>query len=95
MLSRPLNRFGRAVESVDWNAKMLTAMLAYHIELDVSFLSESTTTDERETVSEKGARRFDRFEQSLVLHLVDPDNLYSLLQHSAPPAAEDFAREPT
>ena len=94
MLSRHLNRFSRAVESVDWNAKMLIAMLAYHIELDLSFLPEPTTTDEREAVSEKGARRFDRFEQWLVRHLVDPDNLYSRLQRSAVPAAEDFAREP-
>ena len=93
-LSRHLNRFSRAVESVDWNAKMLIAMLAYHIELDLSFLPEPTTTDEREMVSEKGARRFDRFEQWLVRHLVDPDNLYSRLQRSAVPAAEDFAREP-
>ena len=93
MLSRHLNRFSRAVESVDWNAKMLIAMLAYHIELDLSFLPEPTTADERETVSEKGARRFDRFEQWLVRHLVDPDNLYSRLQRSAAPAAEDFARE--
>ena len=60
MLSRHLNRFSRAVESVDWNAKMLIAMLAYHIELDLSFLPEPTTTDERETVSEKGARRFEQ-----------------------------------
>jgi hypothetical protein len=29
--SRPLNRFGRTVESVDRNAKMLIAMLAYHL----------------------------------------------------------------
>src|SRR6202140_1130036 len=93
MLSRHLNRFSRAVESVDWNAKMLIAMLAYHIELDLSFLPEPTG-DERETVSEKGARRFDRFEQWLVRHLVDPDNLYSRMQRSAVPAAEDFAREP-
>src|SRR6202161_1717680 len=94
MLSRHLNRFSRAVESVDWNAEMLIAMLAYHIELDLSFLPEPTTADERETVSEKGARRFDGFGQWLVRHLVDPDNLYSRLQRSAVPAAEDFAREP-
>jgi hypothetical protein len=74
---------------------MLIAMLTHHIELDVSSLPESTTTDERGTVSEKDARRFDRFEQSLILHLVDPDDLYSRLQPSAPPAAGDFAREPT
>jgi hypothetical protein len=59
-LSRHLNRFSCAVESVDWNAKMLIAMLAYHIELDVSFLPEPTTANERETVSEKGARRFEQ-----------------------------------
>jgi hypothetical protein len=93
MLSRHLNRFSRAVESVDWNAKMLIAMLAYHIELDLSF-PEPTTMDERETVSEKGARRFDRFERWLVRHLVDPDNLYSRLQRSSVPGAEDFAKEP-
>lgn len=93
MLSRHLNRFSRAVESVDWNAKMLIAMLAYHIELDLSFLPEPTTTEEREAVSEKGARRFDRFEQWLVRHLVDPDNLYSRLHRSAAPAAEDYANE--
>jgi hypothetical protein len=91
MLSRHLNRFSRAIESVDWNAKMLIAMLAYHIELDLSFLPEPTTANERETVSEKGARRF---EQWLVRHLVDPDNLYSRLQRSAVPVAQDFAREP-
>ncbi len=94
MLARQLNRFSRAVESVDWNTKMLIAMLTYQIELDLSFLPEPSTEEERETVSEKGARRFDRFEQWLVRHLVDPDNLYNRLQRSAVPAAEDFAREP-
>jgi hypothetical protein len=58
MLSLHLNRFSRAVESVEWYPKMLFAMLAYHIDLDLSFLPESTTTDERETVSAKGAQRF-------------------------------------
>jgi hypothetical protein len=29
MLSRHLNRFSRTVESVDWNAKTLIAMLAF------------------------------------------------------------------
>jgi hypothetical protein len=93
MLARHLNRFSRAVESVDWNSRMLIAMLAYHIELDLSFLPEPSTTEERETVSEKGSRRFDRFEQWLVRHLVEPDNLYSRLQRSAMPTAEDFATE--
>ena len=82
MLSRHLSRFGRAVESVDWNTKMLIAMLAYHIELDLSFLPEPTTRQEREIVSDRGARRFDRFEQWLVRHLVDPENLYSRLQRA-------------
>lgn len=93
MLARHLNRFSRAVESVDWNSKMLIAMLAYHIELDLSFLPEPTTPEERETVSEKGARRFDRFEQWLVRHLVDPENLYSRLQRSAVPTVDDFATD--
>jgi hypothetical protein len=80
MLSQHLNRFSRTVESVDWNTKMLIAMLAYQIELELSFRPESTSEEERNSVSEKGARRFDRFEQWRVRHLVDPDNLYSRLQ---------------
>ena len=93
MLARQLNRFSRGVESVDWNTKMLIAMLTYQIELDLSFLPEPSTEEERDTVSEKGARRFDRFEQWLVRHLVDPDNLYSRLQRSVVPAAEDFVKD--
>jgi hypothetical protein len=93
MLARQLNRFSRAVESVDWNSKMLIAMLTYQIELDLSFLPEPSTEEERDTVSEKGARRFDRFEQWLVRHLVDPDNLYSRLQRSIVPAAGDFLKD--
>jgi hypothetical protein len=89
MMVRHLNRFSRALESVDWNAKMLIAMLAYHIELDLSFLPEPTSRAERESISEKGARRFDRFEQWLVRHLVDPENLYHRLQRTA---AEDGAK---
>ena len=93
MLARQLNRFSRAVESVDWNSKMLIAMLTYQIELDLSFLPEPSTEEERDTVSEKGARRFDRFEQWLVRHLVDPDNLCSRLQRSIVPAAGDFLKD--
>jgi hypothetical protein len=93
MLARQLNRFSRGVESVDWNTKMLIAMLTYQIELDLSFLPEPSTEEERDTVSEKGARRFDRFEQWLVRHLVDPDNLYSRLQRSIVPAAGDFLKD--
>jgi hypothetical protein len=93
MLARQLNRFSRGVESVDWNTKMLIAMLTYQIELDLSFLPEPSTEEARDTVSEKGARRFDRFEQWLVRHLVDPDNLYSRLQRSIVPAAGDFLKD--
>ena len=93
MLARQLNRFSRGVESVDWNTKMLIAMLTYQIELDLSFLPEPSTEEERDTVAEKGARRFDRFEQWLVRHLVDPDNLYSRLQRSIVPAAGDFLKD--
>ena len=83
VLVRHLNRFSRAVESVDWNTRMLIAMLAYHIELNLSFLPEPTSRPESESISEKGARRFDRFEQWLVRHLVDPENLYNRLQRTA------------
>ncbi len=57
------NPHSRGVESVDWNAKLLVAMLRYQIELDLSFLPEPVTEEERRLVTEKGARRFDRFEQ--------------------------------
>ncbi len=93
MMVRHLNRFSRALESVDWNTKMLIAMLAYHIELDLSFLPEPTSRAERESISEKGARRFDRFEQWLVRHLVDPENLCNRLQRSAVPG-ENASRSP-
>jgi hypothetical protein len=92
VLARHLNRFSRAVESVDWNTKMLIAMLAYHIELDLSFLPEPTNRAERESISEKGARRFDRFEQWLVRHLVDPENLYNRLQRSSVSGEDDGKR---
>ena len=63
MLARQLNRFSREVESVYWNTKLLVAMLRCQIELDLSFLPEPVTDEERKIVTEKGARRFDRFEQ--------------------------------
>jgi ORF6N domain len=34
------------------------------------------TDEERKIVTEKGARRFDRFEQRLMHHLVEPESLY-------------------
>jgi hypothetical protein len=92
MLARQLNRFSRSVESVDWNTKLLVAMLRYQIELDLSFLPEPVTDEERKTVTEKGARRFDRFEQWLMRHLVDPESLYSRLQGRVTPTDEDFEK---
>ena len=90
MLARQLNRFSRGVESVDWNTKLLVAMMRYQIELDLSFLPEPMTDEERKTVTEKGARRFDRFEQWLMRHLVDPESLYSRLRTQGTPTEEDF-----
>lgn len=90
MLARQLNRFSRGVESVDWNTKLLVAMMRYQIELDLSFLPEPVTDEERKIVTEKGARRFDRFEQWLMRHLVDPESLYSRLQGRITPTEEDF-----
>jgi predicted transcriptional regulator len=92
MLSRQLNRFSRGVESVDWNTKLLVAMLRYQIELDLSFLPEPVTDEERKLVTEKGARRFDRFEQWLMRHLVDSESLYSRLQGRVTPTDEDFEK---
>jgi hypothetical protein len=94
MLARQLNRFSRGVESVDWNAKLLVAMLRYQIELDLSFLPEPVTEEERRLVTEKGARRFDRFEQWLMRHLANPESLYNKLQGRMTPTAEDFETIP-
>jgi hypothetical protein len=95
MLARQLNRFSRAVESVDWNTKLLIAMQRYQIELDLSFLPEPVTDEERKTVTEKGARRFDRFEQWLMRHLTDPESLYSRLHGRITPTDEDFSQVPS
>jgi hypothetical protein len=94
MLARQLNRFSRGVESVDWNTKLLVAMLRYQIELDLSFLPEPVTDEERKTVTEKGARRFDRFEQWLMRHLADPESLYSRIQGRVTPTDADFDKVP-
>jgi hypothetical protein len=94
MLARQLNRFSRGVESVDWNAKLLVAMMRYQIELDLSFLPEPVTDEERKQVTEKGARRFDRFEQWLMRHLADRESLYSRLQGRMTPTADDFEKSP-
>src|SRR5271170_3183189 len=89
MLARQLNRFSRGLESVDWNVKLLVAMVRYQIELDLSFLPEPVTEEERKIVTEKGARRFDRFEQWLMRHLADPQGLYQRLQ-TVRPSPEEF-----
>lgn len=94
MLARQLNRFSRGVESVEWNTKLLVAMLRYQIELDLSFLPEPVTEEERKIVTEKGARRFDRFEQWLMRQLADPESLYTRLQGAVSPSAEDFDTPP-
>ncbi len=41
-------------------------------------------------VTEKGARRFDRFEQWRLRSLVDPESLYSRLRDQMKPSEEDF-----
>lgn len=88
------NPHSRGVESVDWNAKLLVAMLRYQIELDLSFLPEPVTEEERRLVTEKGARRFDRFEQWLMRHLANPESLYNKVQGRMTPTAEDFETIP-
>jgi hypothetical protein len=90
MLARQLNRFSRAVESVDWNTKLLIAMQRYQIELDLSFLPEPVTDEERKTVTEKGARRFDRFEQWLMRQLANPESIDGRLQRRVTPTVGDF-----
>src|SRR5450631_63961 len=93
MLARQLNRFSRGVESVDWNTKLLVAMMRYQIELDLSFLPEPVTDEERKIVTEKGARRFERFEQWLMRHLVDPESLYSRLRTQVATTEEGFGKK--
>ncbi len=52
------------------------------------------TDEERKLVSEKGARRFDRFEQWLMRSLVDPESLYSRMRSQMTPSEEDFEQIP-
>jgi len=60
----------------------------------LSFLPEPVTEEERKIVTEKGARRFDRFEQWLMRHLVDPESLYSRFQGRNTPTDDDFEKIP-
>jgi hypothetical protein len=50
----------------------------------------AVTEEERRIVTDKGARRFDRFEQWLMRSLADPDSLYARLQTSRVPQEDDF-----
>ena len=50
--------------------------------------------EERKEVTEKGARRFDRFEQCLMRHLVDPESLYNRLQANVTPQPKEFGQVP-
>lgn len=93
MLGRQINRLSRGVESADFSAKLLVAMLRYLIELELSFLPEPGTEEERSDVTAKGARRFDRFEQWLTRQLVDPENLYQRLQAEFQASVDDFTQE--
>jgi hypothetical protein len=95
MLARQLGRFNRAVEGVDWNTKLVVGMMSYLIELNLGYGPEAITDEERENVESKGARRFDRFEQWLVRHLVDPDNLHNRLQSAVTTSEKDFVENPT
>jgi hypothetical protein len=83
----------RGVKSVDWNTKLVVAMLRYLIELELSFLPETANEEERQRVAEKGARRFDRSEQWLTRHLMDPENLYNRLQARFNAHDGDFTAE--
>jgi len=80
---------------VDWNTKLVVGMMSYLIELNLGYGPEAITDEERENVESKGARRFDRFEQWLVRHLVDPDNLHNRLQSAVTTSEKDFVENPT
>ncbi len=80
MIGRHINRLSRGVESVEFNSKLVVAMLRYMVELELSYLPEPETDEDRRAISAKGTRRFDRFEQWLTRQLVDPDNLYERVQ---------------
>lgn len=69
-------------------------MQRYQIEHDLSFLPEPITDEERQLVTEKGARRFDRFEQWLMRHLTDPESLYDRLRGRVTPTDADFDKVP-
>lgn len=76
MIGRHINRLSRGVESMEFNTKLVVAMLRYMVELELSYLPEPETEADRREISAKGTRRFDRFEQWLARQLVDPENLY-------------------
>lgn len=90
MIGRQINRLSRGVESTEFSSKLIVAMLRYLIELELSFLPEPGTEEERSDVAAKGARRFDRFEQWLMRQLLDPDNLYQRIQAKFQTTNKDF-----
>jgi hypothetical protein len=63
MLGRQINRLSWGVESAEFSAKLLVAMIRCLIELELSFLPEPGSEEERCDITAKGGRRFDRFEQ--------------------------------
>jgi hypothetical protein len=65
-------------------------MQRYKIELDLSFLPEPITDEERKMVTKKAARRFDPFEQWLMRHLTDPESPYGRLRGRLTPTDADF-----
>ena len=90
MLGRQINRLSRVVETVEFNSKLVIAMLHYLTELELSFLPEPATDEERREISAKGERRFDRFEQWLSRQLVSPENLYQRLHAGFLASDRDF-----
>jgi len=94
MLARPLNRLSRATEGVEWNTKLLIAMVGYLTELNLAYSPEAITEEERDAVESKRIRRFAKFEQWLVRDLIDPENLYNRLQSTVSPSEQDFIDSP-
>jgi len=94
MLARPLNRLSRATEGVEWNSKLLVAMVGYLAELNLAYSPEAMTEEERDAVETKRVRRFAKFEQWLVSDLIDPENLYNRLQNTVSPTEQEFLETP-
>lgn len=94
MLARPLNRLSRAFEGLEWNSKLVVAMLGYLTEVTLAYGPEAVTAEEQEQIDIKRARRFDRFEQWLAQEVVDPSNLHSRLSATVSTTEKDFIQSP-